>query len=226
MKRSIASNGLILSAFALVTSGLIALTYFGTAEQINQQQQAKLQGILNAIMPSQLYDNNLVHDCVVVSDQPALGSHDAQRIYRATLNSQPVGVAIETTAPDGYSGKIKLVVGLTTDNSNNVNIQGVRILEHNETPGLGDKIDLRVSPWILSFADKTIESDKLKYFAVKKDGGQFDQFTGATITPRAVVNAVKRSALFYQQYQQQIFAASNTCLQNKPTVLTLKTAEE
>jgi Na+-translocating ferredoxin:NAD+ oxidoreductase subunit G len=211
MKQSISKNGLILSAFAMITSGLIALTYFATHQQIATQQQAKLQGILNAIIEPSLYDNAIASNCVNVISSDALGSEEPQRIYRALKQDKPVGVAIETTAPDGYSGKIKIVVGLIDDDKGNIIVSGVRVLDHKETPGLGDKIDIRVNDWILSFAEKIFNPDTLQRFAVKKDGGQFDQFTGATISPRAVVKAVKRSALYYQEQKQAIFSAANAC---------------
>lgn len=211
MKQSVVRNGLILSAFAMLTSGLIGLTYFGTKQQIEHQQQQKLQGILNAIIPPASYNNQLANNCTQFTSLDYLGSDEPQTIFRAYLDGEPVAVAIETTAPDGYSGKIAIVVGLTDDADGNTIISGVRVLEHKETPGLGDKIDLRVSDWVLSFADKVLNSSNANRFAVKKDGGQFDQFTGATISPRAVVKAVKRSAEYYQQNKAAIFAANNTC---------------
>lgn len=211
MKQSVLRNGLILSTFAMVTSGLIGITYFATYDQIAAQQQAKLQGILNAVIDVGSYNNAIANNCVDVVSAEFLGSDAPQRIFRAFNNGEPVGVAIETTAPDGYSGKITLVVGITTDKQNNTIINGVRVLDHKETPGLGDKIDLRVSDWVLDFAHKVVSTDTLNRFAVKKDGGQFDQFTGATISPRAVVKAVKRSALYYQQEKDAIFSAANKC---------------
>lgn len=211
MRKSVSKNGLILAIFAMLTSGLIALTYFATHEQIALQQQAKLQGILNAIIAPGSYDNAISNNCINVTSSEYLGSKEPQRIYRAFNNNLPVGVAIETTAPDGYSGKIQLVVGLTDDTQGNVIISGVRVLDHKETPGLGDKIDLRVNDWILSFTQVLFSPETSERFAVKKDGGQFDQFTGATISPRAVVKAVKRSALYYQQEKQAIFSAANAC---------------
>jgi electron transport complex protein RnfG len=218
MKQSVLKNGVILSVFAMVTSGLIGLTFFGTKDQIAHQQQQKLQVILNAIIEPSSYNNAIANNCALMSSLEYLGSSEPQHIYRALNNDQPVAVAIETTAPDGYSGKIQIVVGLNNDADGNVFISGVRVLDHKETPGLGDKIDLRVNDWVLSFAGKIFNADSVVRFAVKKDGGQFDQFTGATISPRAVVNAVKRSAMYYQQHKDDIFAAPNACnLANTPS---------
>ncbi|HIE5254938.1 TPA: electron transport complex subunit RsxG, partial [Serratia marcescens] len=116
------------------------------------------------------------------------------RLYLARKNGQPTAAALETTAPDGYSGAIKLLVGADFNGT----VLGTRVIEHHETPGLGDKIELRISDWISFFSGKKIEGPDDKRWAVKKDGGMFDQFTGATITPRAVVNAVRRTALYME----------------------------
>lgn len=207
MKKSMSQNGLILAAFAVITTGLIALTYSGTEEAIKQQQQQQLLSTLNAVIAPGTYNNDIQHDCTIVTDTQLLGSAEPKRIYRATLDGDIVAVAIESTAPDGYSGKIQLVVGINKD----AQLTAVRVLEHKETPGLGDKIDLRISDWILGFNGKKLTDSNASLWAVKKDGGQFDQFTGATITPRAVVNAVKRTINYYKLHQNDIASASNQC---------------
>ncbi|WP_438863513.1 electron transport complex subunit RsxG [Neptunicella sp.] len=204
---NMSKNGLILAAFAIVSTGLISITQLVTAPVIQQQQQQQLLNTLNATLDPQLYDNDLQHDCAKLAAPEWLGQTEEQIIFRARKQGQPVGVAIETTAPDGYNGSIDMLVSITEDNK----VNGVRILKHNETPGLGDKIELRISDWILSFSGKKLEKGLEQQWAVKKDGGQFDQFTGATITPRAVVKAVKKSVQYYQQNQQQIFTAINQC---------------
>lgn len=211
IKTNMTRNGLILAVFALVTTGLIALTYFGTKDQIALQQQQKLLSILNAVVDENSYNNQIQLDCAEVLAPNYLGNKKPQRIYRAKQQGKPVAVAIETTAPDGYSGKIQLVVGMYTPTPENAVVSGVRILEHKETPGLGDKIELRISDWVLGFVQQEYNAQNSDMWAVKKDGGQFDQFTGATITPRAVVNAVKKSIEFYLKNQDTIFSADNAC---------------
>ena len=211
IQHTMTKNGLIFAVFAIVTTGLIALTYFGTKDQIALQQQQKLLSILNAVIDESLYDNAIQLDCTLVTSTELLGSNQAQHIYRATKQGQAVAVAIETTAPDGYSGKIQLVVGITSSQPNAAKVTGVRILEHKETPGLGDKIDLRISNWVLDFDNQIYNAEIATNWAVKKDGGQFDQFTGATITPRAVVNAVKLSVEYYLANKAAIFKAPNAC---------------
>jgi electron transport complex protein RnfG len=211
MQYTMSKNGLILAVFALVTTGLIALTYFGTKDQITLQQQQKLLSILNAVIDKSSYDNAIQLDCALVTSAELLGSDEPQHVYRATKQGQGVAAAIETTAPDGYSGKIHLVVGITSSLAGSATVTGVRVLEHKETPGLGDKIDLRISNWVLDFDNQIYTADLAPNWAVKKDAGQFDQFTGATITPRAVVNAVKLSVEYYLANQATIFNAANAC---------------
>ena len=217
MQHTMAKNGLILAIFAIVTTGLIAMTFFGTKDQIALQQQQKLLSILNAVVDKDSFDNSIYLDCALMTSKALLGSDAPQHIYRATKQGKEVAVAIETTAPDGYSGKIHLVVGLTKTSENVVTVSGVRVLEHKETPGLGDKIDLRISDWILGFNQQTYHTDNDSIWAVKKDGGKYDQFTGATITPRAVVKAVKRSAEYYMANQAAIFNADNACSSDNST---------
>ena len=212
MKQSMVKNGLVLAAFAVVTTGLIALTYSGTEEVIKLQHQQQLLSVLNAIVPPTTYNNDIQHDCALLRAPDFLGSTEPQRIFRANMNGEPVAVAIETTAVDGYSGKIHLVVGVDQQ----FQVSGVRVLEHKETPGLGDKIELRISDWILSFNGKQLNDGNTAMWRVRKDGGQFDQFTGATITPRAVVGAVKRALNYYQLHHSEIFSAANHCALSEP----------
>ncbi|VFP79483.1 electron transport complex subunit RsxG [Candidatus Erwinia haradaeae] len=195
----IRKNGTTLAIFAAVTTGLTSIIHVITQPDIQLQTVLKQQSLLDEIIPSVLYTNNIQSSCYAICN-PALGDNKNHRIYIAKKNNTPVAVAIETTAPDGYSGNIQMIVGA---NFNGL-IYGVRIVEHHETPGLGDKIDDHLSNWIHNFHNKQIHKEKINKFAVKKDGGDFDQFTGATITPRAVVNAVKRTVLYVQALKGKI----------------------
>ena len=259
MKESLAKNGLMLGAFAVVTTALIALTFFGTEDKIEQQKQKKLLSVLNEVVPSEFHDNALYANCTEVN-APELGNKKAHKIYRATLNGKPSALVLEATAPNGYSGDIDIVVGVevsgpvstgssqdvNTDSLNsesenvnvtalalsdtpaptnathqdesgphtktiNMKVLGVRVIEHKETPGLGDKIELAVSNWITTFSGKSFSPDNLAPWQVKNDGGEFDQFTGATITPRAVVGAVRDALLYAQANHSVLFNAPNTC---------------
>ncbi|VFP86587.1 Ion-translocating oxidoreductase complex subunitG [Candidatus Erwinia haradaeae] len=189
----IRKNGIILAIFAAITTGLTAMIHEVTKPAIQAQKALTQQNLLDQVLPPTLYNNALQSSCYIVCD-PALGDNKEHRLYIAKKDTQPVAVALETTAPDGYSGNIQIIVGA---NFNGL-IYGVRVIEHHETPGLGDKIELRLSNWINDFFHQKVDKYCNGNFAVKKDGGDFDQFTGATITPRAVVNAVKRSTLYIQ----------------------------
>ncbi|GAA0858345.1 electron transport complex subunit RsxG [Aliiglaciecola litoralis] len=207
MKNSMLKNGLILAGFALATTAIIAVTFSGTKDTIAQQQIQKRLSILSAIIPKNSFDNDIQHSCVLTSNSDLLGTNEPQRAYLGWQNGQPSVVAIEAIAPNGYSGKIAIIVGTKLDGS----VTGVRVLDHKETPGLGDKIELRVNDWILSFSGETVTTENSDQWQVKKDGGQFDQFTGATITPRAVVKAVRNAVLYVKQEQQALFESASSC---------------
>lgn len=196
----IKKNGGILAIAALLSTGLVAITNALTADTIAEQQQKQLMLALNQVIPESKHDNLLYQSCTLINDKAALGTTEPQPLYIATLNEQPTALAFQAIAPDGYNGAIKVLIG--TDMSGEV--LGVRVLEHNETPGLGDKVNLSVSDWVLSFNGKRVEEANDARWAVHKDGGQFDQFTGATITPRAVVNAT-RKAIWYVTQNRSVF---------------------
>jgi electron transport complex protein RnfG len=199
-------NGLILGAFALVTTGLIALTFNGTETRIKAAEEKQLLSVLNELVPESQHTNEMHLDCIIIKD-PLLGSSESKRIFRARNESNNVAAVLEATAPNGYSGEIKLVVAADINGDS----LGARVIKHEETPGLGDKIDIRVSDWILSFNDVPFDGEADNRWQVKKDGGQFDQFTGATITPRAVVEAVKNALVYFNQNQALIFNTPSNC---------------
>lgn len=213
MTRNMQKNGLILAAFAVITTGLIALTDIFTSPVIAQQQRNELQKTLNSIIPPQSHDNDLEHDCTRVVNSALLGNAEPKTVYRARLNGQPQALAIESMTPNGYSGDIRLIVGVDSD----AKVSGVRVLQHRETPGLGDKIERRISDWILSFDGRSLTDNNQHSWAVRKDGGDFDQFTGATITPRAVIEAVRGALEFVAANEKALFDADNQCApQNTP----------
>lgn len=206
MKNVIGKNGLILAAFSLVTTGLIALVYILTIDQIESVKEQELLSTLNELVDNSSFDNQLHLDCITLAPEPLLGGLE-QRVYRARLGNENKALILETTAPDGYSGAIKLLVAIDIYNT----VLGARVVEHKETPGLGDKIELRISDWILGFAKVSLQDDTIDNWQVKKDGGQFDQFTGATITPRAVVNAIKNAGIYGQKNMDRLFEQRANC---------------
>ncbi|MEZ8795010.1 electron transport complex subunit RsxG [Vibrio splendidus] len=206
MLNAIKKNGLVLAIFACASTGLVAVTHYLTKDQIKQQEQAQLLSVLNQVIPHDLHDNELFSSCTLIQAEE-LGTEQAMPAYIAKINGEPSAIAIEAIAPDGYNGAIKVIVGMKIDGT----ILGTRVLSHQETPGLGDKIDLRVSDWILSFAGKQVTDSNLDRWKVRKDGGDFDQFTGATITPRAVVKSVKQAVQYVNQNNQALLAQPLNC---------------
>ena len=201
--KSISKNTLILTAFAVVTAGALALTNLGTEERIAQSERAAQQRALYEIIPRDQHDNDLLTDTIPVPSEAwgPLGANAGSLIHRARRNGEITALIIPATAHDGYSGDITMIVGVNRDET----IAGVRILLHKETPGLGDKIELKKHQWILGFNGKSLQFPIIEEWKVRKDGGVFDQFAGATITPRAVVGQVKRVLEFVAANKQVLF---------------------
>jgi electron transport complex protein RnfG len=189
--KSVIKNATGLAIFAFITAGVIALT-----------QQTTSFKIANNIAEAQaraLYDNFTTRQ---LGNIKLLGPLDGNsQIYFAKKQGKIHTLIFPTVAPDGYTTAIKMLIGINIDGS----LSGVRIVDHKETPGLGDKIDVKKSDWVFSFEGKSLTSPTVDNWKVKKDGGEFDQFTGATITPRAVVNAVKNILLFYDENSEALF---------------------
>lgn len=210
-KLPIQKNSLILALFAIACTAIVGLVNELTKDRIIAQAQLALLNTLHSIIEPSRYNNDITQDCVILNSSTLINTdqHMAkQTAYIARNNNIPIAVAITNTAPDGYNGNIDFIVAINLDNS----ISGVRVLKHQETPGLGDKVEIRKSDWITSFNGRKILSEQDNRWAVAKDGGIFDQFTGATITPRAVVKAVKKTLLFFQQNKALLLALPNSCL--------------
>jgi len=205
MRKAIENNAKLLALFAVACTTLVGLVHLLTKDIIVEQEQQQLLNTLNELVDPSTYNNAINQACIMVEHE--LLGIKTQKAYLAKKGHQPIAAAITTTAPDGYNGDIQLMVAISFDGV----VKGVRTLKHKETPGLGDKIELRKSPWILSFNNKQILDNKDRRWAVAKDGGMFDQFTGATITPRAVVNAVKRTVTYFNQNKKQLFDKTANC---------------
>ena len=192
----------VLGVFAVLGASLVGLTYVGTADRIAQSEREALYRQLNAVLPRNEYDNELLKDYIDIQAPRALGA-ERTRVYRARHQGERVALIFSPVIAQGYSGGIKLVIGVHEDGR----LSGVRVLSHQETPGLGDKIDAEKSPWILGFAGKSLEHPAEDQWKVKRDGGAFDQFTGATITPRGVVAAIKKALQYFRKAHEQLFEA-------------------
>jgi electron transport complex protein RnfG len=200
-RRQILLSGVFLWLFAVVGTTLVALTEYGTSEAILENERQVLLRNLYALLPRDKLDNDIATDTLELPASTLLGTDGDSTVYRARLGGEPVAAIFNSIAPDGYNGKIYLLVGIYIDGS----LAGVRVVKHAETPGLGDAVEIRKSPWINDFAGKSLTNPSQERWAVKRDGGDFDQFTGATITPRAVVAAVRNTLLYYQQNADMIF---------------------
>jgi electron transport complex protein RnfG len=200
--QSITRNSLLLALFAVCTTALIAGTYLLTKDDIAQQKRLAEEKALLQIIPRSRHDNSMLDDTFPVGpEDEGLGLKEEKRVYIARQNGKVVAAIVPVVAPDGYTGEIELIVGVNTDGT----LAGVRALTHRETPGLGDKVDIKKSDWILGFDGRSLGNPALDGWAVKKDKGVFDQFTGATITPRAVVAATLRALQFAQANRKVLF---------------------
>ena len=176
------------------------MTNCSTQGTIQQRLDEDLKNSLAEVVPATLYDNDLLQDTVTIpSAQYNIGRSETL-VYKARKAGEVTAVAFKFTAPDGYSGAIDMIIGI----DKNGNVLGVRVLSHKETPGLGDKIELAKSNWILSFNGFSLENLSPEKWAVKKDGGQFDQFAGATITPRKTVQATYRGLQLFKDQQKEL----------------------
>ncbi|WP_269617749.1 electron transport complex subunit RsxG [Zhongshania sp. BJYM1] len=191
--KSITKNGILLGLFAIVTTGVIAGTYLSTRGLIQDNIRHAEESALLELFPKSRHDNSMLDDAISVDNSELLGLREAKKLYRASMNSEFVGAILPATARDGYTGDVDMIVGINRDGT----IAGVRVLSHRETPGLGDQVDYKKSQWVDGFIGKSLTNPEESKWAVKKDKGVFDQFTGATITPRAVTKAVHKALQYY-----------------------------
>lgn len=193
----------ILLAFTVVFTGILAFTYGVTRHEIQRNEDDARRKLVAETLPPHSFNNDLLHNQITLKVDSLLGTDTPSLAWQARLNGIPVATVLEATAPDGYSGKINLLIGVTADG----NITGVRVVSHKETPGLGDYIELAKSNWIHQFDGKSLANPDDSGWKVKKDGGQFDYMAGATITPRAVIKAVHHALKYIALHHDQLFAA-------------------
>ncbi len=205
ISRSMLKNSLVLALFAAVTVAVVAITQQSTESRIAEAEKAAQIRTLGEILPAHSYDNALL-DNVIYLNESLLGHRADTPAYLATKAGEPAAIILQANAPDGYSGTISLLIGIMVDGT----LSAVRVIHHKETPGLGDRIELAKSPWIKSFDGKSLSNPEERGWAVKKDQGDFDQFAGATITPRAVVTAVHKALQYFDQHHVELFAQLNT----------------
>ncbi len=204
--QSIRQNTLGLSIFAVVTAGLIAVTQMETRDRIDDNVRAAKYRALHEVIAPDMHDNELLEDSFSIHDPALVADEGTQEGYIARKDGKAIAVILPTIAVDGYTGKIRSIVGILKDGT----VAGVRVLSHQETPGLGDKIEAKKSAWIRQFEGKSLNNPNQAGWAVQKDGGEFDQLTGATITPRAVVKSVHRAVEYFEAHRTQILIDQKT----------------
>lgn len=203
-----ARTAVILFLFVVAFTAALAIVYFATKPGIDAAAAAEKMRAINEVLPKDLYDNDLLADTVKLPATPELGLDDESTVYRARRGSEPSALVLEAVAPDGYAGKIRMLVAMRADGA----LAGVRVTQHKETPGLGDYIEPKKDknkerPWITQFDGLSLATAPSPEWKVKKDGGRFDSVAGATVTPRAVVKAVHKAAKYANENRDRLFAS-------------------
>ena len=199
-------SGLLLALIALLGTVLLAVVNDLTFERIVDQEKQRVLQQLSEIIPMTSFNNDLLEDMIKIENEMISRQPEPITVYRARMDGHPVAVLMMLTAPDGYNGGIRLLAGFKYDGT----ILGVRVITHRETPGLGDPIEIEKSDWILGFSQKSLQNPDTSGWAVKRDGGEFDQFTGATISPRAIVKTIHNALLYFESNRQLLFETPAT----------------
>lgn len=197
---------LVLGVASLAAMASVVLLYDATRGTIAANRHAREVAQLEAVLGGEAHDNDPLADVTYVRDPDLLGTTAAVPVYRVRRDGRTVAVVIEPVAPDGYAGSIVLRVAVRADGR----VLGVRALRHRETPGLGDAIDERKSGWIMRFAGRSLGDPAPERWKVRRDGGDFDEFTGATVTPRAVVRAVASCLEYFRQHRDALLDGADT----------------
>lgn len=193
---------ILLIAGLLGTIAVVAAIAQLTSERIARNERLWLIAKLDTLVPQTLHDNDMYSDRIQVRHD-LLGANGQVAVYRARKNGEPVAAILSPVAPDGYGGAIELLVAITYDGS----LLGVQVLAHRETPGIGDGFEPRRSNWLQSFRHRSIDNPDTARWAIRKDGGEFDQFTGASVTPRAIIKAVRRTLEYHRAQREKLFDA-------------------
>ncbi len=199
--RTMTISATLLGLFAISGTGMVAYTFDKTKLRIAENERATIVKSLHALISPNEHDNDLYADVIQVHNKELLGTKEPVKVYRARMKNKPVAAILNSESPEGYAGNIYLLVAIRVDGT----LAGVRVVKHRETPGLGDGIDIERSDWILAFNGKSLNDPIEKDWRVKRDGGKFDQMTGATITPRAIIKAVKNTLRYYADNKKMIF---------------------
>ncbi len=201
---SVMRSGVTLAAIATVCTALVAFTYQVTDERIAANEQAWLEQSLQPALSGLFFDSDVSESLLTIPAPHELpGSEDAL-VYRVYSGATPVAALFVVSARDGYAGAIRLLVGVDIDGK----VTGVHVLEHRETPGLGDRVESSKSDWTKQFDGRSLGDPQVGAWKIKRDGGAFDQLTGASVTPRAIVKAVRETLSFFEANRGAVFAAA------------------
>ncbi len=203
---AVLKSGVTLAAIGAVCAALVAITYSLTSERIAANEKAWLEKSLEPALAGLTFEGSVSESMLVIRTPHDLPGPDDVIIYRVYADDLPVAALFAVTARDGYAGAIRVLVGIEYDGT----ITGIRILEHRETPGLGDKIVASRSDWVFQFDGRSLGDPMLENWALKRDGGEFDQLTGASVTPRAVIRVTKETLIYFAAHRDEIFSASVT----------------
>jgi len=203
---AVLKSGVTLAAIGAVCAALVAITYSLTSERIAANEKAWLEKSLEPALAGLTFEGSVSESMLVIRTPHDLPGPDDVIIYRVYADDLPVAALFAVTARDGYAGAIRVLVGIEYDGT----ITGIRILEHRETPGLGDKIVASRSDWVFQFDGRSLGDPMLENWALKRDGGEFDQLTGASVTPRAVIRVTKETLIYFAAHRDEIFSAPLT----------------
>lgn len=197
----------ILFIFVIIFTGLLSAAYLWTKPSIEASAAEEKMRLVDEVLPRSEYDNALLEDSLALPATPELGLSETSTLYRARRDKQPAALIFEAVAPDGYAGKIRLIMAVRADGK----VAGVRVTQHKETPGLGDYVEVKkdknkARPWITQFTGMVLSDVAEKDWKVKKDGGRIDYYAGATVTPRAVSKAVLKAVKWTEANRDRLFA--------------------
>jgi electron transport complex protein RnfG len=198
--KAMIQSAVALSLVAIAGTALLVGVDLLTAERIAAQERRVMLEQLGQIIPEQ-YDNQLLDDRITFRDERHFPNGQVVIAYRARQQGEARAVVLKFNAVNGYNGNITLLAGINSNGS----LRGVRIISHKETPGLGDAIEIEKSDWVQNFSGRSLNNPEPDKWAVKRDSGVFDQFTGATITPRAVVHAVRLALEYFESNSEYLF---------------------
>ena len=200
---SVVKSGITLAVIAGLCTALVALTYTATAERIEVNEQAWLERSLQPALSGLFFDSGVTESMMTIPPPHDLPGSEAAIVYRVYAEDAPVAALFVVSARDGYAGPIRVLVGVDVSGA----VTGVHVLEHRETPGLGDRVESGKSDWVQQFDGRSLIDPSPSGWAIKRDGGRFDQLTGASVTPRAIVKTIRDTLLYFEAHREEVFIA-------------------